>query len=78
MGYSNDNNPFGDQNLTDKFVWKAKHQKLQESGVDPAQYERELARQRREVLKDEVSKVKARRDEREEVISLHEYSLRPV
>lgn len=72
MGYTNDSNPFGDANLQDKFVWKAKHQKLRESGIDPERHERELAHQRRFALKDEVSKVKARRDEREEEKELWE------
>ena len=72
MGYSNESNPFGDSNLQDKFVWKAKHQKLRESGIDPDRRERELAHQRRFVLKDEVGKVKARRDEREEEKELWE------
>jgi len=64
MGYSNDNNPFGDSNLNEKFVWKAKRDKLKKQGVDPIRAEKERERARRVELKDEISKVKARRDER--------------
>lgn len=33
MGYTNDANPFGDSNLTEKFVWKLKQDKEEKKGV---------------------------------------------
>lgn len=33
MGYTNDSNPFGDSNLTEKFVWKLKHEKEDKKGI---------------------------------------------
>ena len=33
MGYTNDSNPFGDSNLTEKFVWKLKHEKEEKKGI---------------------------------------------
>ena len=65
LGYTDQLNPFNDQNLGKKFVWKAKREQLKKSGVDPLEHERERARKREETLAKEVSDVKNRRDERE-------------
>lgn len=32
MGYTNESNPFGDSNLTEKFVWKLKNEKEEKVG----------------------------------------------
>lgn len=52
--------------LTQKFVWKAKREKLKQQGIDPVRVEKAQARRRRVELRDEVGAVKARRDDREE------------
>eukprot|EP00741_Cyanophora_paradoxa_P022631 tig00021493_g21856.t1 len=66
FGYTNDNNPFGDSNLKEQFVWKKKNEKLVELGVDPQALSKERERLRREELRREIDKVKKRREEREE------------
>jgi hypothetical protein len=33
MGYTNESNPFGDSNLTEKFVWKLKNEKEEKLGI---------------------------------------------
>lgn len=63
MGYTNDSNPFGDSNLTEKFVWKLKHEKEEKRGV--AKDARADQRRKEEVRK-EIEKVKKRREEREQ------------
>lgn len=52
--------------LLQKFVWNAKRDKLKKQGIDPIRAEKEAIRRRQVELKDEVSAVKARRDDREE------------
>lgn len=52
FGYSNDSNPFGDSNLTEKFVWKKK--------------DGDKRRESRDELVDEIRKVRQRRDMRQE------------
>ncbi|XP_066921803.1 splicing factor Cactin-like isoform X1 [Clytia hemisphaerica] len=59
LGYTNTDNPFGDTNLTDNFVWNKKHQ--QEGTKNIAQKQRH----KQEELRDELEKVKRRRQERE-------------
>lgn len=46
-GYTNKENPWGDQNLTDKFVWKLKRDKEKLQGFDPDQLDKEREEQRR-------------------------------
>eukprot|EP00038_Savillea_parva_P030538 m.78403 g.78403 ORF g.78403 m.78403 type:complete len:718 (-) comp9217_c0_seq3:91-2244(-) len=63
-GYTNNDNPFGDNNLDDKFVWVKKREKGIKEGVSIAEQERrakELARENRL----ELEKVKKRREEKE-------------
>lgn len=62
--YTNEDNPFGDANLTSTFVWK---KKLEEKGLqDISQEEIELInRQKQMENKYELEKVKKRRQERE-------------
>jgi len=64
-GYTNEVNPFGDTNLTEKFVWKLKREKEIESGLNPDELDHEREKQRRLELKREIAKVKERREKRE-------------
>ncbi|KAK7826633.1 splicing factor Cactin [Quercus suber] len=62
-GYSNDSNPFGDSNLTEKFVWKKKIERDVSQGVlldvsVKAEKKRDIERLA------EIEKVKKRREER--------------
>jgi major membrane immunogen (membrane-anchored lipoprotein) len=50
-GYSDQSNPFGDGNLTQRFEWKAKDKKLKEQGADPRRMSKEQERQREEEIK---------------------------
>ena len=34
LGYSNKENPFGDSNLSSKFIWVKKEDKLRKSGIN--------------------------------------------
>ncbi|KYQ89168.1 hypothetical protein DLAC_10414 [Tieghemostelium lacteum] len=61
-GYSNSTNPFGDSNLQNKFVWKAKRDNLLKKGVNPDKYE---SNKNREEIQMELEKAKKRREERE-------------
>mmetsp|Transcript_24607 Transcript_24607/g.61753 ORF Transcript_24607/g.61753 Transcript_24607/m.61753 type:complete len:599 (-) Transcript_24607:276-2072(-) len=63
-GYSNQNNPFNDANLTDRFVWKLKMEKMKEEGQHVSSSNMR-DRQRREELAKELEKAKQRRLERE-------------
>ena len=35
-GYTDENNPFGDPNLTKPFIWEKKNQKYLSMGIDPS------------------------------------------
>jgi len=67
-GYTDDNNRFGDSNLTQSFVW-AKKNRVEEGGrSDKEMSEREKKRaeaERKAKIEEEVEKVKKRREERE-------------
>lgn len=65
FGYTNDNNVFGDRNLTSKFVWNKKvdHDKDLGKKVDLS---KKSAMEKRFAKKHEIDKVKERRREREE------------
>jgi hypothetical protein len=78
LGYTDSNNPFNDTKLSEKFVWKAKNDKLRAEGHDPAAYARERERNRRVALIDEVRAVKERRDERSAERELWEREQRRV
>lgn len=64
MGYTNTDNPFGDCNLQQSFLWKKKYEKLGIKDIDPAEIER-LNKIKLEKNKRELEKVKQRRIERE-------------
>uniref|UniRef100_A0A6S9JR17 Splicing factor Cactin n=1 Tax=Heterosigma akashiwo TaxID=2829 RepID=A0A6S9JR17_HETAK len=61
-GYTNDENPWGDPNLTKQFVWRRKHAKEEPSGNAS---KTSLVEKRRKTM-EEVEKVRRRRKEREE------------
>ncbi|XP_042421272.1 cactin-like [Zingiber officinale] len=62
-GYSNDSNPFGDSNLTEKFVWRKKIERDIMQGVSlDISVKAEKKRQREKMA--EIEKVKKRREER--------------
>ena len=61
FGYTEDSNPFGDENLFETFVWKKKEDQEKKSGKKKKVDDEK----RREELLDEIEKVKRRRQERE-------------
>ncbi|MQL90056.1 hypothetical protein Taro_022645 [Colocasia esculenta] len=63
-GYSNDSNPFGDSNLTEKFVWRKKIERdvVQGLPLDMLSVKAEKKRQKERMA--EIEKVKKRRTER--------------
>ncbi|KAI8820011.1 cactus-binding C-terminus of cactin protein-domain-containing protein [Fimicolochytrium jonesii] len=71
LGYSNTENPFGDSNLSNKFLWLKKREKESKSGLSAAERARRDM-SRREEVEDELSKLKRRRNEREIEMQLRE------
>jgi len=63
-GYSNTANPWGDQNLTERFVWKLKKDKEKEEGKS-IHASKETEEGKKEELLKEIDKVKKRRQERD-------------
>lgn len=71
LGYSNSENPFGDSNLSSKFVWLKKREKESKEGLGMAErIRRDVSR--REEIESELDKLKKRRAEREEEQQLRE------
>ncbi|KAL0916033.1 hypothetical protein M5K25_013514 [Dendrobium thyrsiflorum] len=70
-GYSNDSNPFGDSNLTEKFVWRKKIERDVSQGIMvDISVSSEKKRQRERMA--EIEKVKKRREERAVEKAQHE------
>lgn len=71
MGYDDQlletDNPFGDANLSQPFIWKKKYEKMGMKDIDPDKIEREN-KKKLEKNKQELEKVKQRRLEREREI----------
>eukprot|EP00929_Paragymnodinium_shiwhaense_P038425 TRINITY_DN20296_c0_g1_i1.p1 TRINITY_DN20296_c0_g1~~TRINITY_DN20296_c0_g1_i1.p1 ORF type:complete len:626 (-),score=198.26 TRINITY_DN20296_c0_g1_i1:202-2079(-) len=64
LGYKNESNPFGDSDLTAKFVWKKKNEYLAAAGLyRPTSKDQEVDRVKSKIS--EIHQVKKRRDERE-------------
>ncbi|CAM6101492.1 unnamed protein product [Calypogeia fissa] len=63
-GYTNDSNPFGDANLTEKFVWRKKIEKDLTNGLDPRELSLKSEKRRQLERMAEIEKVKKRREER--------------
>ena len=72
VGYSNVENPFGDSNLAEIFVWMKKRERDVARGVDPDELTAEARERKRTDLFAEVAKVKRRREEREHERRLYE------
>ncbi|KAJ6219234.1 hypothetical protein RDWZM_005046 [Blomia tropicalis] len=64
MGYTNDDNPFGDSNLHETFVWGKKYEKLGMKDIEEDKI-REINKKKMIYNKQELEKVKRRRLERE-------------
>ncbi|GAQ80274.1 hypothetical protein KFL_000500270 [Klebsormidium nitens] len=65
-GYTDESNPFGDANLTERFVWRKKIEKHIAAGEDPKDLLSVKAEKRRIAERmAEIEKVKKRREERE-------------
>jgi hypothetical protein len=65
-GYDNADNRFGDANLGEQFVWHKKIDEMVKKGEDPRRLtDPKLQKRRKQDLKEEIVKLKARRDERE-------------
>lgn len=62
-GYSNDSNPFGDSNLTEKFVWRKKIERDITQG-QPLDISIKAEKKRQRERMAEIEKVKKRREER--------------
>ncbi|XP_038990445.1 cactin [Phoenix dactylifera] len=62
-GYSNDSNPFGDSNLTEKFVWRKKIERDVGQG-QPLDISVKAEKKRQRERMAEIEKVKKRREER--------------
>lgn len=62
-GYSNDNNPFGDANLTERFVWRKKIERGLTQGLKPSELSLKAEKKRQRDLMADIEKVKKRREE---------------
>lgn len=63
-GYSNDSNPFGDSNLTEKFIWRKKIERDLAQCVVPTEVSLKAEKKRQKERLAEIEKVKKRREER--------------
>lgn len=63
-GYSNDSNPFGDSNLTERFVWRKKIERDLTQGLTPSEMSLKSEKKRQRDRMAEIEKVKKRREER--------------
>ncbi|XP_078432776.1 cactus-binding carboxy-terminal, cactin [Wolffia australiana] len=63
-GYSNDSNPFGDANLTEKFVWRKKIEHDVAKGLPLDMLSMKAEKKRQQERMAEIEKVKKRRAER--------------
>ncbi|KAK9721780.1 hypothetical protein K7432_003179 [Basidiobolus ranarum] len=71
FGYSEVDNPFGDSNLGQKFVWRKKKEKDSKLGLSESEIKRR-ERERQEEAKIEIEKLNKRRAEREIEMQLRE------
>eukprot|EP01084_Bolivina_argentea_P178443 308474_1 len=72
FGYSNEDNPFGDSNLTNVFIWNKKFEKqgLEEKQIKSIQ--KQLIKDKQQILQAEIKKTKLRREQREKDKELEE------
>ena len=64
-GYTDNVNPFGDANLTERFVWHKKIEKSLVAGVDPKELGLKAEKRRHEERLKEIEKVKMQREQRD-------------
>jgi len=64
-GYVNGDNPFNDSNLSGKFVWKAKREKLLKEGMSASEYDQKFSKKNTQEIQMELEKTKKRREDRE-------------
>ena len=69
VGYDDEENPFGDENLSQAFVWHKKIEKQLEGGATERAFSAEEVRQRHEERLKEIEQVKKRRVEREKELA---------
>ena len=69
VGYDDEENPFGDENLSQAFVWHKKIEKQLEGGATERAFSAEEVRQRHEERLKEIEQVKKRRLEREKELA---------
>jgi hypothetical protein len=65
LGYTDLDNPFGDTNLKERFVWKKKSEQQSAQGMSQRE-QAKLERKQRQQLQLELQKAKERREEREQ------------
>ena len=66
FGYTTENNPFGDPNLTKQFVWKKKVDKDVAAGKAVAPPTAAELEAKRDAMMDEIERARERRKKREE------------
>ncbi|OUM57783.1 hypothetical protein PIROE2DRAFT_17119 [Piromyces sp. E2] len=71
LGYTNADNPFGDSNLTQKFVWQKKREQEAKQGITATE-RLKIEKARHEETMMEMEKLKRRREERENEMKLRE------
>ncbi|EOY25679.1 Cactus-binding domain, C-terminal, Cactin, central region [Theobroma cacao] len=71
-GYSNDSNPFGDSNLSEKFVWRKQIERDIAQGVPLDSFSVKAEKKRQKERMGEIEKVKKRREERAVERAQHE------
>ena len=64
-GYTDQENPFGDANLTERFVWHKKIEKSLVAGVDPKELGLKAEKRRHVERLKEIEKVKEQREQRD-------------
>lgn len=74
-GYTDEENPFGDTTLSEKFVWSKKLEKQIQDGADVRHFGAQAEALRQDERLAEIEKVKKRRQEREEEKSRMEEEL---
>jgi len=72
-GFTEDN-PFGDSNITEKFVWHKKRQLEEKLGYNEEEAQKRDLKRRAETM-EELEKLKRRREQREIEKQLHEQEL---
>ena len=75
VGYDDEENPFGDENLSRAFVWHKKIEKQIEGGATEQAFSAEQVKKRHEERLKEIEQVKKRRLEREKELAKREEEL---